>query len=449
MTSIKHDLTTGNITSTMLSFAAPMIAGNMLQQFYNIADSFIVGKFISSDALAAVGSAYSLMTFLTSIMIGLCMGSGALFSFYYGQNNPQRLWNYVRVSFLLTALISVLLNLLSFALLDSVLRWLRVPAEILPLMKDYLFIIFFGIFFIFLYNFFSFLLRSLGNSSAPLFFLSGTVLLNIFLDLLLILVFGMEIEGAAIATVLSQVAAGIGIAFYAFRKFPEMRSFRTDAFRRTAADIFRFSSLSALQQSVMNFGILMIQGLVNSFGPAVMAAFAAVVKIDSFAYMPAQEFGNAYSLFISQNYGAEKYERVDIGTKKAIRISAFFCLILSAIVVLLARFLMLFFIRAEETEIIRIGIQYLRIEGSCYIGIGILFLLYGYYRGVNRPAMSLVLTVISLGTRVALAYALAPIPSIGVFGIWVSIPIGWLLADLAGLLFIRRTKKSRSQNAFF
>ena len=206
------------------------------------------------------------------------------------------------------------------------------------------------------------------------------------------------------------------------------------------AEIFRFSFASSIQQSVMNFGILMIQGLVNSFGPHVMAAFAAAVKIDSFAYMPAQEFGNAFSIFISQNFGAQKKERVSLGVRKAIQVSMGFCIVVSVLVFLFAGWLMLLFVSPQDVEIIQIGIGYLRVEGAFYCGIGVLFLLYGYFRGINRPEMSLVLTVISLGTRVVLAYALAPMEAIGVWGIWWAIPIGWVLADIVGILTIKRRK---------
>ena len=185
----------------------------------------------------------------------------------------------------------------------------------------------------------------------------------------------------------------------------------------------------------MNFGILMVQGLVNSFGTAVMAAFAAGVKIDTLAYMPAQEFGNAYSIFISQNYGAGKKDRIRKGSKSAVIIVLAFCLAASAVVFLLARQLMGIFIAPEETEIINIGAGYLRIEGACYCGIGILFLLYGYFRAVEKPKVSLLLTIISLGTRVVLAYAFAPV--FGVGAIWWAIPIGWVLADVTGAVLIR------------
>lgn len=185
----------------------------------------------------------------------------------------------------------------------------------------------------------------------------------------------------------------------------------------------------------------MVQGLVNSFGVSVMAAFAAAVKVDSFAYMPVQDFGNAFSTYVAQNYGARKSKRIHEGIKSAAKVSLIFCIVISAIVVIFAKPLMTLFVSPEDVEIISIGVQYLRIEGACYCGIGGLFLLYGLYRGVGKPAVSIVLTVISLGTRVLLAYVLAAIPSIGLVGIWWAIPIGWLLADITGIVYYMRNKK--------
>jgi Na+-driven multidrug efflux pump len=194
----------------------------------------------------------------------------------------------------------------------------------------------------------------------------------------------------------------------------------------------------------MNLGILMVQGLVNSFGTTVMAAFAAAVKIDTLAYMPAQEFANAYSLFVSQNYGAGKHDRIATGTKGAFMGSLVFCACVSATIWLFARAFMTCFVDASETAVIAEGVRYLHVEGSFYVGIGLLFLLYGYFRAVNRPGMSLVLTVVSLGTRVALSYALAPNTPLGVQAIWWSIPIGWAIADAVGL--VRLAKEFRSSD---
>lgn len=424
----------------MLLFAGPMIVGNLLQQCYNIADTLIVGRWLGPEALAAVGSAYTLMTFLTSIIIGLCMGSGAVFSVYFGKKDILQMKKRMSAAFLFIAVVTVLINVLVFVLLDNILRILQVPTEVYDLMRDYIWIIFWGIGFVFLYNYFAYFMRALGNSLIPLYFLGAAAVLNIVLDVVFVVDFQMGVKGAALATVIAQALSGVGIGIYTWCREAELRPKKADLSVDKGAmqEVVRHATAACVQQSVMNFGILMIQGLVNSFGPVVMAAFAAAVKIDSFAYMPAQEFGNAFSLFISQNHGAGKKNRVVQGMKKAAAVSMSFCLMISAGIFVLAPELMKLFIDAGEIAIIWTGAEYLRIEGAFYCGIGLLFLLYGFYRGVERPEMSLVLTVISLGTRVLLAYLLSPIPEIGVLGIWWAIPIGWFLADLVGIFCMRR-----------
>ena len=435
----KGDLTQGGITTTLLQFTLPMLAGSLLQQCYNIADTLIVGQCIGSNALAAVGSAYTLMVFLISILLGLSMGSGTVFSLQYGAGDLPALRRSIYVSFLLIGTVTVLLNVAVFLWLDPILRWLQVPYDVYPLMRNYLWIIFWGIAFTFLYNFYAALLRAVGDSVTPLWFLAVSVVLNIGLDLFLILVLDQGIEGAAVATVIAQGMAASGILLYTYTTRPELRLHREYMRfdRSSLKEITSFSTLTCVQQSVMNFGILMVQGLVNSFGTAVMAAFAAAVKIDSFAYMPVQEFGNAFSTFVAQNFGARKGDRIRRGVRNAFLITIVFSLVISLLVFFFAKPLMLIFVRPDEAEILRIGTEYLRIEGTFYLGIGILFLLYGYYRAIRMPGMSVVLTILSLGTRVVLSYWLASIPSIGVTGIWWSIPIGWFLADLVGIAYYR------------
>ena len=271
---MQRTLTSGPITSSILLFALPLMFGNLLQQMYNIADTWVVGRFLGADALAAVGSSYTLMTFLTSILLGLCMGSGAAISMQYGSGESEKMRRSVFQSFVLIAGIALVLNLLVYLGLGGILWVLRVPEELKPLMKDYLLIIFLGITATFLYNYFANLLRAIGNSMVPLVFLAVSAILNVFLDLFCVIVLGWGIKGAAGATVFSQFISGVGI--------------------------------------------------------------------------------------------------------------------------------------------------------------GLLFLLYGYYRAVNQPGMSVVLTIASLGTRVALAYLLSATP-LGVTGIWLSVPIGWALADVIGI----------------
>lgn len=436
-----HDLTEGKISRSLLLFALPMMAGNLLQQFYNIADTLIVGRVLGSNALAAVGSAYTLMTFLTSIFLGLSMGSGALFSIYKGKNDQDSLRSAIVHAFALIMAVTVLLNVLVYIGIDPILHFLRVPDEVWDGMKAYLLVIFAGIIATSLYNYFSCLLRALGNSTIPLVFLAVSAVLNIGLDLLFVAVLPWGIRGAALATVIAQYVSGIGITLYVLLKCRDLLSSGKDLhFNRQILDeIWNLSSITCIQQSVMNFGILMVQGLVNSFGPVVMAAFAAAVKIDTFAYLPVQDFGNAYSTFIAQNYGAGKKERIRKGTKESFLISFLFCIVISAVVCIFAAPLMRIFVSAKETAVIASGVRYLRIEGAFYCGIGCLFLLYGYYRAVKKPGMSVILTVISLGTRVALAYILSAY--IGETGIWMAIPIGWVFADITGLAYMKFQEK--------
>lgn len=278
-------------------------------------------------------------------------------------------------------------------------------------------------------------LRSIGNTVMPLVFLAVAAFTNIILDIAFVMHFGMGVAGAAI---ISQALSAICITVYFFAKgknlCPEKRHLHFD--KKLLKSVINNSSLTAIQQSIMNFGILLVQGLVNSFGFYASAAFAVVVKIDAFAYMAAQDFGNAFSTFVAQNYGAKAFDRIKKGAIAALKISSIFCVIASVIVVVFSRELMLMFINEQETAIINIGVQYLYIVGSTYIGIGILFLLYGFYRGLGRSQMSIVLTIISLGSRVALAYLLSS-SSMGMLGIWYAVPIGWALADIFGIYKMR------------
>ncbi len=433
--SMTQDLTTGNITRKILLFALPLMLGNVLQQFYNLVDTLIVGRFLGADALAAVGASYTLMTFLTSILLGLCIGSSAYFAIQFGRGDANKLKTGIFLSFILIGVIAVLLNLFVFAKVDWIIKVLQVPEKLWPSMREYLIYVFGGIFAIFLYNYFANLLRAIGNSLIPLIFLGVSVVLNIVLDTAFVVFFHWGIMGAAVATVISQYLSGIGLFIYCFVKCRELRParehMRWDG--HVLHSIFQLSFLTCLQQSVMNFGILMVQGLVNSFGETVMAAFAVAVKIDTIAYMPVQDFGNAFSTFVAQNYGAGKRERIRQGIKKSIQGVIGFCVVISTFVCVFARQLMRIFVDADSGAVIDVGVGYLRIEAVFYIGIGILFLLYGYYRAIEKPGMSLVLTIFSLGTRVLLAYTLSAVPAIGVTGIWVSIPIGWFLADAVGI----------------
>lgn len=440
------DLTQGNITGKLIKFALPLMLGNILQQCYNIADTLIVGRFVGKDALAAVGASYTLMIFLTSIILGLSMGAGAFISMEFGKKDYDRMKNGIVLAFVLIGSITLLITFVFFAEINNIIKFLQIPTEITKLTKQYLLIIGIGIIGTFFYNFFGNGLRAIGNSVMPLVFLGVSAVLNIVLDLIFIVKFNLGVAGAAEATVISQYVSGMGITIYALLKSTHFRIKRKHLKFDISIikELSNLSILTALQQSVMNFGILLVQGLVNSFGTIVMAAFAAAVKIDTLAYSPVQDFGNAVSTFVAQNYGAGKHRRIKDGWKQSMIAASIFCVSVSAVVFIFAEKFMGLFVTNGD-EIIKVGAGYLRIEGTFYIGIGILFLLYGFYRAVQKPEMSLVLTIISLGTRVVLAYALSSIPQIGVIGIWASVPIGWALADMTGLLYMKKLPLLKSR----
>lgn len=321
------DLTQGKIFQKLIKFSLPMIAGNLLQQIYNLVDTLIVGRCLGADALAAVGSAYTLMIFITSIIIGLCMGSGAFFSEDYGAGNQKKLKEDIWLSFWFILSVSVVICAIIYPGMNFILWILQTPKELMELTREYVTVVFVGIIFVFLYNFFAYLLRSMGNSFMPLVFLAISSVLNIVLDIWFVAGLNMGVGGAALATVIAQAVSGLGLLIYSMIKIPVLKNNH----ERTGFNIQRLKEIiindvaTGIQQSVMNFGILMIQGLVNSFGITIMASFAAAVKIDTIAYMPAQEFGNAYSLFVSQNYGADEKDRI---RKRNTYLFCYFCFIL-------------------------------------------------------------------------------------------------------------------------
>lgn len=436
------DLTKGSITKGLLLFSLPLIATNLLQQLYNLADTIIVGRFIGEEALAAVGSSSSFMTFITSVFLGLSMGAGAYISQCYGKGDESSLRKAKLQSFVLILIITVVLQAISELLLGRIMIWLNIPHTVQPQMEIYLDIILKGMIATLLSSFYASILRAIGDSVTPLIFLGISAITNIILDLYFTISLKWGVAGAAIATVISQYIAGIGLLLFAEIKYKNLRTKREDIVfdKKILKGIASLSILTSIQQSIMNLGILMVQGIVNSFGTAVMAAFASGVKIDSLAYMPLQDFGNAFSTFVAQNFGADNKERIIKGIKTALLLILIFSIIISSAIFFLSPSLMKFF--TSDSNIIEIGVGYLRVEGVFYLGIGILFMLYGYYRAISKAGTSVVLTLLSLGTRVILAYILSK-TILAYFGIWLSVPIGWAIADIYGIVYFFKSRNAK------
>lgn len=438
------DLTVGSPVKLITTFALPMIMGNLFQQMYNVVDTIVVGQFVGKNALASVSSAYTIMVFVTSIIIGLCMGASVLWAQLFGSGEFEKLKRAITTSFIFILGITLCMMLITLIGIEYIIQFMNIPYEIYSDTKSYLQIIFSGLMFTFLYNAIASLLRSLGDSKTPLYFLILSAILNIILDVVFVLIWDAGVRGVAFATFIAQGVAAILCLVYSYKNYEILHMTKRDlVFDRSLFDIIaKYSILTSIQQSIMNFGILLVQGLVNSFGTVAMAAFGAAVKIDGFAYMPVQDFGNAFATYVAQNKGAQKESRIHEGVRCVVKLIILFCLIISVLVFFFARELMLIFISPKEYEVIKIGIEYLRVIAPFYVLIGFLFMFYGFYRGLGVMKVSILLTIISLGTRVLLAYLLAAIPSIGLSGIWWAVPIGWALADATGYGLYKRRKRT-------
>lgn len=437
------DMTRGNPTKTLIAFTFPMLIGNIFQQLYNIVDSVVVGRFIGKDALAAVGSSFMLMNFFSFVIIGLCMGAAVVYSYYFGEQNYSNLRKTIFISFLAIGIFTMALSIILIFTTGEMLKLINTPESIFADSQKYLKVIFSGLIFVYIYNGCSALLRSIGDSRTPLYFLILAAIINIALDLLFVIVYDMGIFGVALATIIAQAISSILCLVYAFVKIPFIRLSRDDLVfdKEIAKTVGKFSFLTSIQQSIMTFGMVCVQGIVNTFGANTIAAFTAAGKVDSIAYLPVQDFGNAFATYVAQNKGAKRNDRIIQGVKSAVMTITIFCIILSILIYTNAGNLMRIFVNANETGVIKLGIEYLRIISIFYILIGFLFMFYGFFRGIGELNVSLILTIISLGTRVLMAYILSSIPSIAQRGIWWSVPIGWALADSIGFVIYKKMKK--------
>ncbi len=432
------DMTTGNATKKILLFSVPIFLGNVFQQIYSMSDTIVVGRFLGKEALAAVGASSALVVFINAILIGLCMGSGVLFAELYGSKRYKELSAAISTSAIFIFAVTSLIAILSIVFLDPLVRMFQVPEAALELSKSYLRIILAGLPFLFLYNMAAAVLRAMGNSKTPLIFLITASVINVAFDFILVIWIPLGVKGPAWSTFAAQLFSGMPLCIYAIKKLDFLKlklHFEKEMFKKVA----KYSILTSLQQSIMNFGILLVQGLVNSFGVIAMASFTAGVRVDTFAYMPAQDFGNAFATYIAQNKGAGEDDRIKSGFRSAILCATIFCAIISVGVCLFAPQLISLFVPGD-TAVIEAGGQYLRIEGAFYVLIGYLFLHYAFYRGLGHFNTSIFLTVISLGIRVVLSYSLVWL-GFGLQSIWWSIPIGWALADIAGFIRYYQLKK--------
>jgi len=432
------DMTKGEPLRIILRFFIPLFIGDLLQQFYSIIDSIIIGKFVGTDAFAAVGSSSAITVFITSILLGLSMGASAIFSQLYGGKQYDELKKTISTALIFLFCVSVLIAIVTSVFLQQIITLYQMPKETTIYAVDYLKYVFIGFVFVGMYNAFAFLLRAFGDSKTPLYFLVASCISNIILDLLFIVVFHMGTAGAAMATLITQAFAAVGCGVYTIKRMQFLNFKRKDLiFSITAFNkVATFSILTALQQSISSFGMMLIQGLVNTFGSTVMAAFAACSKIDSVANAPLQDLGNSFSTYTAQNKGAGEITRIREGFRATSKIILSLSAIISFVAFVFAPNLITLFINKNATEVIAVGVSYLRIVSLFYVLLGFIVMFYGFFRGLGAIKISILMTIVSQGLRVLLAYSFAS--TLGFSGICWAIVVGWFLSDILGFYMYKK-----------
>ncbi|HHV95252.1 MAG TPA: MATE family efflux transporter [Clostridiaceae bacterium] len=436
------DMTNGSETRHIITFALPMFIGNIFQQLYNMVDSIVVGRYIGKNALAAVGTSSPIVFFLIAMVMGLSMGASVIISQLYGAGDSKNLKRAVSTAYIFLLAGGIIITLIGLLFSRSLLRLLQTPEEIFKDALAYLNIILGGLIFTFAYNAISAILRGLGDSKTPLYFLIITSLLNVVLDIWFVSSLGMGVEGAAWATVISQAVSVILCLIYIYTKVEILRILPKDIVfdKELFSKSVKLGIPSSIQQTVVSVSMMALQGLVNSYGSVTMAAYAAAARIDSIAMMPIMNLGLASTTFTAQNIGAGKLDRVKRGYKRSLIIVAVCCIITSIIILSFGPNLISIFIDVKETEVIRQGNDYITVVSFFYILMGIMFVTNGVIRGSGDMVASMISTMTSLGIRIISAYVLSSIDTIGYRGIWWSLPIGWFIGMTIAILRYRSGK---------
>ena len=423
---MEKDLTTGNITPQLIRFTIPLVLGNIFQLMYNAIDSIIVGRFVGSHALAAVGICNPISTLFILFLNGLCMGASILMGNMFGAKQYDKLHRQISTTMISGIIFSFALSVFCILFAHPILTLMQVDSVIIPMTKLYLRIIFSGLIFTFMYNCFASTLRALGDSKSPLYFLIISSVVNIFGDLIFVLIFHMGSEGCAISTVLSEAISCLLCIIYIQKKVPILRLgkkwlvFDAGLLKRTIA----YGWASAMQQATVQLGKIGIQAIVNTMGVPVAAAFAVVNRIDDFAYTPEQNIAHAMTALMAQNKGAGEKKRMREGFRCGVILEIIYGICIFLVCYLLARPLMLLFVKDEE--VIGHGVIYLRLISVMYVIPALTNGLQGFFRGIGDMKVTLISSFVNMGVRVLAALPLVFVFGFGIEALPYSYLAGWI-----------------------
>jgi putative MATE family efflux protein len=420
------DLTEGKEGRLIFWFAVPMLIGNLFQQLYNIINSIIVGQFVGKEALAAVGSSHPIIFSIISFMVGISIGGTIVIAQYFGAKDMVKVKKAIDTMYIFIFLASVVLSIVGIVLSGPILTLIGTPGDMLQEAKTYIRIFLSGLVFLFGFNATSAILRGLGDSKTPLYFLAFSTLLNILLDLLFVVIFRWGIAGAAVASVISQAFAFFSTIWFLNRSHRILKlNFRDLHFDR---EIFfqsvRIGLPTGFQQTFVSIGMVAVLKIVNTFGTNVVAAYSAAGRIDNLAILPAMNISQALSTFVGQNIGANKTHRIKSGLRATVLMSTAISFAMSLLIIgLRVPFMKLF---TPDADVVTIGSKYLLIVGSFYIVFNLMFTISGVMRGAGDTLIPMFISLFSLWIiRIPLAWLLAN--RMGETGIWWSFPIGWLV----------------------
>lgn len=419
------NMTEGNIAKHLLSFALPMILGNLFQLTYNAMDSIILGRFIGENALASVGTANPVMNIVLFFIVGICTGASVLLSEYYGSGNKEKFDKELSTSILAGIIFSVVMSGICILLTKPILILLRTPKEILGASVSYLQIIFMGLLFSFIYNIYAASLRSVGDTKTPLLFLMISSVLNVLLDLIFVGYFKMGVIASAYTTIFAQAVSAICCVIYVWYKVPLLRLKRQDLHidRILLKKTIHYSWASAMQQTTLYVGKVLIQGAVNPLGVESIAAFNAVNRVDDFAFTPEQSIGAGITTFVAQNRGAGKSKRILKGLRSGLLLENGYGIIIGTLVLILAKPIMSLFLSGEESTSITLGALYLTYMAFFYIMPANTNGIQGFFRGMGKMNVTWHSTFVQMLFRVLFAYIL--IPYLGFSGIAFACFGGW------------------------
>ena len=428
------NMTTGNPTSLIIKFSIPMLLGNLFQQLYNLVDSIVVGQFVGPNALAAIGATGSATFMFFALCNGIGSGGGIITSQYFGKGDAKEVKTCITNTAYIMSVFPMIIGFTAFMLSKPLLTLLETPEEIFPDSLAYMRIMCVGIMFISLYNFSAAMLRALGDSRTPLYFLIFSCILNTILDVIFVYGLNMSVVGAGVATVISQFVSGVTCLIYAIKRNEYFKIEKSDL--KFNKDItFRIIKIGiplSLQFSLIAISCMALQKVVNGFGPTAMAAFTATSRIEQLIHQPYQTLSAALSTFTGQNFGAGKKERVVSGFHKGAKIMVVFSLAMLPVMQFFGDNIIRIFV--SDAPVVEMGAHALRITSYFYVCLGAIYIIRGVLNGLGDAFFALLNGIVEVIGRFAVPVFLTGIATIGVWGIWWSVGIVWTMAGASALV---------------